>query len=661
MEQNPSKPSSSSKTPLPSLVLNVHKAGLENVDKERINQIISKATYGSNFYNHQQKRQKEIKQKVEMIKERINNLSETKKENDKRIINEIIAELENRRVLNRIIVHFDLDMFFAAVEIKNNPSLADKPIAVGSNEMISTSNYVARKYGVRSAMPGFIGKKLCPNLILVPTNFKSYKTESRAVMNIIADYDPTMGNYSLDEVYIDLTEYVFENYSIEKSVDIEELRKLTELSDVIWEYAFEVVQRIRERVFTETQLTISAGISCNVLLAKICSDFEKPNGQFMVKGHRDEVIDFVSKINVRKFPGIGRVRGQLLDELDIKIGSDIFNIRDLLFTMFTKNEVYFFLKISLGIGSSTTEQDDEPQKSHSRELTIGGELKKFDEICEIIDNLSQRLSEDLRKTEQIGRTISLKLKKVTFNVLLKSKSITTFTDEPEVIAKVAKEILTSIMESAQNSVGYRLIGVKISNLINRNQTNEIVNDQPTLFQFMKNKNNNMVLTENLTIQNKIFECVLCESSFQDELELISHKENCYGDIDESLADEYLSSDEQLDSSSPIPELSFDNIQQTNQNNQQLNLTCPICQRMCNFKDNQELNKHIDTCLNRDIVVELTQVPMQNLSDSQSTKRHSSEFSTKRKSKKVKLEQSSPMTQLRNQSKIENFFSSRPKQ
>ena len=123
-------------------------------------------------------------------------------------IAKILEETEQTRRLSRVWVHFDMDMFYAAVEMRENPSLRDKPMAVGSNSMLSTSNYAARKFGVRSAMPGFIAKKLCPSLIIVPCNFRKYHAASKLFKAVLRRYDADMEGSGLDEAAIDLTDFL---------------------------------------------------------------------------------------------------------------------------------------------------------------------------------------------------------------------------------------------------------------------------------------------------------------------------------------------------------------------------------------------------------------------------------------------------------------------
>ena len=143
-----------------------------------------------------------------------------------------------------------MDMFFAAVEIRDRPELADKPVAVGGEMMISTANYIARKFGVRSAMPGFIAKTLCPELLFVQSNFHKYSAVSKEVMDILADYDPQLESMGCDEANLDLTQYLIQN-----SLFTDEEKK-------------SVGEEMRKRIFEKTKLTASCGIACNKMLLK---------------------------------------------------------------------------------------------------------------------------------------------------------------------------------------------------------------------------------------------------------------------------------------------------------------------------------------------------------------------------------------------------------
>lgn len=177
--------------------------------------------------------------------------------------------------------------------------------------MISTSNYVARKFGVRAGMPGFIGLKLCPQLQLIPGRYHIYKQESAKVTEVMLEYDETFVPCSLDEFSIDLTKSLVKKCSLPDSKIKFEIKQRENgekyLDDEIWNLAEEIVQEIRQKIFEKTQLTCSAGIAINRMLAKMCSDINKPNNQYTLRcSSSQEIIDFIQKFNVKKIPGIGK-------------------------------------------------------------------------------------------------------------------------------------------------------------------------------------------------------------------------------------------------------------------------------------------------------------------------------------------------------------------
>src|SRR5277367_908888 len=180
----------------------------------------------------------------------------------------------------RKIIHLDMDCFYAAVEMREHPELAGRPIAVGGGSrrgVVTTANYEARKFGVHSAMPGFLAREKCPQLVFLPVRFDLYRAESAKIRAILLSYTPLVEPLSLDEAYMDVT-----------GLD---------------RYAWDIAKEIRARIFAETKLTASAGIAPNKMLAKIASDWRKPNGQFAITP--DQVETFIHDLPVRKIWGVG--------------------------------------------------------------------------------------------------------------------------------------------------------------------------------------------------------------------------------------------------------------------------------------------------------------------------------------------------------------------
>uniref|UniRef100_A0A2K5R2Y1 DNA polymerase kappa n=1 Tax=Cebus imitator TaxID=2715852 RepID=A0A2K5R2Y1_CEBIM len=287
--------------------LNDNKAGMEGLDKEKINKIIMEATKGSKFYGNELKKEKQVNQRIENMMQQKAQITSQQLRKAQLQVDRFAMELEESRNLNNTIVHIDMDAFYAAVEMRDNPELRDKPIAVGSMSMLSTSNYCARRFGVRAAMPGFIAKRLCPQLIIVPPNFDKYRAVSKEVKEILADYDPNFMAMSLDEAYLNITKHLQERQnwpedkrryfikmgnSVENDNPGKEVNKLSEdersISPLLFEEsppdlqppgdeeqnnpqilqnsvvfgtsAEEVVKEIRFRIKQKTTLTASAGV-----------------------------------------------------------------------------------------------------------------------------------------------------------------------------------------------------------------------------------------------------------------------------------------------------------------------------------------------------------------------------------------------------------------
>uniref|UniRef100_A0A672HNJ1 DNA polymerase kappa n=1 Tax=Salarias fasciatus TaxID=181472 RepID=A0A672HNJ1_SALFA len=328
-------------------------------------------------------------------------------------VDRMASSLEKSRDLSRLIVHVDMDAFYAAVEMRDCPELKDKPMARIHEH--STSNYHARKYGVRAAMPGFIAKKLCPNLVIVPVNFDKYRAVSNEIREIFADYDPHFQPLSLDEAYLDFTDHVeqrqhwpessrthqycsgrlatgrapsYKNVN-ECTVSSPSLPGSRDVCDagakceVFGTSVEEAVREMRFRIEQKTMLTASAGIAPNMMLAKVCSDKNKPNGQYRLPSTREAVTDFIQTLPVRKVSGIGKVSEKMLNALDITNCSHLGQQMALLSLLFSETSWHHFMGISLGLGSTHIPRHEE-RKSMSIERTFK-EMNKTEEqmsLCE---------------------------------------------------------------------------------------------------------------------------------------------------------------------------------------------------------------------------------------------------------------------------------------
>ncbi|KAG6421919.1 hypothetical protein SASPL_118479 [Salvia splendens] len=440
--------------------------GMEGVDKEKVQRVVYEMSKGSKYFEHEEKKEAYMKQKIESFRAQLAKLTDSDLSHHRKIADRKITGLEATRDLSRIWLHVDMDAFYAAVETLSNPSLEGKPMAVGSMSMLSTANYEARKFGVRAAMPGFIARKLCPELIFVPTDFKKYNHFSGLTRKVFERYDPNFLAASLDEAYLDIT-----NFCNEKGMT-----------------GGQVAEELRESVHRETGLTCSAGVAPNRLLAKVCSDINKPNGQFVLPNERVAVVTFISSLPIRKIGGIGKVTENILKGvLGITTCEEMLQKSSFICALFSHASAglyslsYFFLSVSLGIGRTDTPQASQ-RKSMSTERTFsptGDEASIFQKLVEIdllfagqssitfsseqgkilsAVDLSENLSSDLKKEGIRGRTLTLKLKTSSFEVRTRAVTLPYNTCSSEEILKQAKKLL-----KAELPVSLRLMGLRMSN------------------------------------------------------------------------------------------------------------------------------------------------------------------------------------------------------
>ena len=242
------------------MALNTCKAGMAGIDREGITKVIEEASRGSKFYAKKQADQARIEVQVEEMRQSLAGLGSGELAAARLAADSIVARLRRSRRLDRVIVHVDMDMFYAAVEMRDNPALSEVPMGVGGMGMLSTSNYKARKFGVRAAMPGFIAKKLCPELVIVPCNMAKYAAVAEVVRSVFREYDPDFCPMSLDEAYLDITSLV--------EMEVQRMEQEEQEPDP-QEAAAALVTRLRGEIKARTGLTASAGIACNARLAKV--------------------------------------------------------------------------------------------------------------------------------------------------------------------------------------------------------------------------------------------------------------------------------------------------------------------------------------------------------------------------------------------------------
>ncbi len=330
-----------------------------------------------------------------------------------------------------------MDAFYASVEQLDNPELRGKPLAVGGGEnrgVVAAASYEARKFGVRSAMSGYLAKKNCPELIFVKPRFERYKEVSQKIRAIFHEFTDLVEPLSLDEAYLDVTQNKKGNPS-----------------------ASLIAKEIRARIFQETGLTASAGISVNKFVAKVASDYNKPNGQKTV--NPDEVVPFLEVLPIRKFYGVGKVTTDRMYHLGIFTGADLKSKSlEFLEQHFGKSGNYYY-HIVRGIHNSEV-KPERIAKSVATEHTFNENLTSEVFMMEKLETISGELERRLKRYSVAGKTVTLKIKYSDFTMQTRSKTLPYYISDKALLLETSRELL--YQEKLKDSV--RLLGISLNNL-----------------------------------------------------------------------------------------------------------------------------------------------------------------------------------------------------
>jgi DNA polymerase IV len=359
--------------------------------------------------------------------------------------------LANDATTSRKIVHIDMDAFYASVEQRDDPGLRGKPVIVawkGNRSVVCAASYEARKFGVRSAMPAIRAERLCPGAIFVPPDFPRYRAVSQGAREIFRRHTDLIEPLSLDEAYLDVTE-----------------NKTGILT------ATRVAKTIRRQIREELNLTASAGVAPNKFLAKIASDWKKPDGLFVIQP--EEVEAFLTLLPVGRIPGVGKVTEKRMEELGIKT---VGNLRDLELTLleecFGRYGIRLY-ELARGIDHNPV-VPDRLTKSISAEDTFEHDIP-LEETETIIRRLAEKVWGASRKETRVARTVVLKLKTKEFDILTRSQT----NDIPPSSCEELTAIALALRERVKGpgSQLYRLVGVGLSNF----QEADALPSQPILF------------------------------------------------------------------------------------------------------------------------------------------------------------------------------------
>jgi DNA polymerase IV len=337
----------------------------------------------------------------------------------------------------RKIIHVDMDAFYASVEQRDDPNLQGKPVAVGhpaKRGVVAAASYEARAFGVRSAMPSIVAARKCAELVFVPPRFEVYREVSKQAQAIFRDYTPLVEPLSLDEAYLDVTENI-------RGIPT----------------AWETAKEIRARIYEETKLTASAGISCNKFLAKIASDARKPNGQFAIIP--DQAEAFVAILPVAKFHGVGPKTTARMHALGIETGADLRRqTLDFLQRNFGKAGSWYY-DIARGQDDRLVQADRE-RKSSGSETTFSEDLTDPIQIEAGVLAMADDVWTWCEKTDVRGRTVTVKIKWADFQISTRSRSIEMTIQTREKLHQVALDLVRLVFPPPR---GVRLVGVTVSN------------------------------------------------------------------------------------------------------------------------------------------------------------------------------------------------------
>lgn len=333
----------------------------------------------------------------------------------------------------RKIIHIDMDAFYASIEQRDNPALRGRPVAVGYDGprgVVATASYEARPYGVHSALSSVVARRLCPGLIFVPARFEIYKAVSQQIRSVFREYTERVEPLSLDEAFLDVTH----------------LRSATLAA-----------REIKARIRAETGLTASAGVSVNKMLAKIASDYRKPDGLFTIAPA--EVETFVAGLPVERFFGIGEVTAERMHRLGIRTGADLRTWDEASLVRHFGKAGHAYYGYARGIDERPV-TPDRIRKSLGAETTFAEDTDDRERLSMELEGVREEVWNRLQRHEFKGKTIVLKLKFGDFRQITRSRTLLSPVDSPETLRRISEELLAAVDFRGRK---IRLIGLTVGN------------------------------------------------------------------------------------------------------------------------------------------------------------------------------------------------------
>ncbi len=341
-------------------------------------------------------------------------------------------------VVKRKILHIDMDAFYASIEQRDNPHFRGKPLAVGHGAergVVAAASYEARKYGVYSAMPSIVASRKCPQLIFVKPRFEVYKSVSYQIREIFLEYTDKVEPLSLDEAFLDVT------------INKKNMRSATHIA-----------KEIKRKIQEQTQLTASAGVSYNKFLAKIASDYNKPNGIYVITPQKGEA--FVEQLNINRFFGVGPATARKMNELGIYNGADLKKWSEMDLTHnFGKAGLSYF-QYARGLDNREV-QSERIRKSLGAEETFSEDISDLEIIEQELDKIAQEVSSRTNKNDFRARTLTLKVKYADFNIVTRSVTLSDYITSAKEMLHIAMELMSRVENVETKKV--RLLGLTLSN------------------------------------------------------------------------------------------------------------------------------------------------------------------------------------------------------
>ena len=492
------------------------KAGMSYDDaiKQRINSILK----DTKKFKHDQLKKEENLKKVEEYRQKLDQLPDSTKDF---LVQKIKADIERidhkfykEESKEDFYMFFDLDMFFAACEILDRPELASEPLVVGS-VVVATSNYEARKYGIRAGMPTFLARKLCPNIIVVGNDYTKYNRYSKLVYGVVRKYDEAFISFGLDEGCLYLNDYI--NLHLPDETD-----KIKALEHII--------KNFKEEVFEVTGgLTCSVGIAPTKYIAKLCTEVNKPNGHFILRKDKEAVYRFLDQLNIRKLQGIGPNMQDILNGIGIYTVKELRDNLYKVYTIFTEHMYKELLSYCMGNNALKRPGTFKPKNMSIGRSTTFASTKDHDKLKNVLTYLSRAVYSKALKEKKKAKTVTLSVRYDDFTVVTRSNTNKYFINNSNIIYKECVVMLGNVIESP-----IRLLGIKLSNfqtpstdLIDMIETS--VKEYSQNSKLFGTSSLNFVNNENASNNFSSTVCPLCGDSFNfngNNAALNRHIDNC---------------------------------------------------------------------------------------------------------------------------------------